>query len=66
VPIAVVRLKQGLGRLIRSASDRGLMCVLDSRMQTASYGPRISEALPPARRTRDLEDVRAFLSGVEV
>jgi ATP-dependent DNA helicase DinG len=61
VPAAIVRLKQGLGRLIRSRSDRGLMCILDGRLQTKAYGRRIMQALPPARRVRSLDDVRAFL-----
>lgn len=62
VPAAVLRLKQGLGRLIRSASDTGLMCVLDGRLETMSYGRRILQALPPATRVRDLETVRARLT----
>src|SRR5215469_14197972 len=61
VPAAIVRLKQGLGRLIRSRSDRGLMCILDGRLQTKAYGRRIMQALPPARRVHSLGDVRAFL-----
>jgi ATP-dependent DNA helicase DinG len=62
VPAAIVRLKQGLGRLIRSASDRGLMCILDGRIETKSYGRRIAESLPPARRVHSLADVRSFLA----
>ena len=62
VPAAIVRLKQGLGRLIRSRSDRGLMCVLDGRLQTKAYGRRILQALPPATRVHSLDDVRAFLA----
>lgn len=62
VPAAIVRLKQGLGRLIRSASDRGLMCILDSRLQTKRYGKRIAQSLPPARRVHTLDGVAAFLS----
>jgi len=61
VPAAIMRLKQGLGRLIRSASDIGLMCVLDGRLETMSYGRRILAALPPARRVHDLAEVREFL-----
>lgn len=61
VPAAIMRLKQGLGRLIRSASDVGLMCVLDGRLETMSYGRRILAALPPARRVHDLNEVREFL-----
>lgn len=62
IPAAITKLKQGLGRLIRSASDKGLMCVLDGRLETMWYGRRILEALPPARRVHSLEAVRTFLS----
>jgi ATP-dependent DNA helicase DinG len=61
VPAAIMRLKQGLGRLIRSASDVGLMCVLDGRLETMPYGRRILAALPPAKRVHDLDEVREFL-----
>ena len=66
VPAAIVRLKQGLGRLIRSTSDKGLMCILDGRILTKSYGRRIMEALPPARRVHDLAEVRELLSYKEM
>src|SRR5450755_1613741 len=62
VPAAVLRLKQGLGRLMRSASDVGLMCVLDGRLETMSYGRRILAALPPAMRVHDLDAVRSRLA----
>lgn len=61
VPAAITRLKQGLGRLIRSGSDTGLMCVLDGRLQTKSYGRTILAALPPARRIDSLEAVGPLL-----
>jgi len=61
VPAAITRLKQGLGRLIRSRSDRGLMCILDGRLETMSYGRRIFESLPPARRVHSLAEVKEFL-----
>lgn len=48
VPIAAVRLAQGVGRLIRSATDRGVVAILDSRLETAkSYGPFLRRSLPP-------------------
>jgi ATP-dependent DNA helicase DinG len=48
VPIAAVRLAQGVGRLIRSADDRGVVAVLDSRLETArSYGVFLRRSLPP-------------------
>ncbi|HZV78600.1 MAG TPA: helicase C-terminal domain-containing protein [Candidatus Binatus sp.] len=61
VPAAITRLKQGLGRLIRSRSDKGLMCVLDGRLETMTYGRRILASLPPARRVHSLAEVRDFL-----
>jgi ATP-dependent DNA helicase DinG len=47
VPVAVLMLKQGLGRLIRAASDRGILAVLDSRLLHKAYGRRFLESLPP-------------------
>jgi len=61
IPAAITKLKQGLGRLIRSSSDKGLMCILDGRLETMWYGQRILEALPPARRVHSLDAVRDFL-----
>jgi ATP-dependent DNA helicase DinG len=61
VPVAVLMLKQGLGRLIRSASDRGILAVLDSRLIERPYGRRFLESLPPARLVHDLGEVERFL-----
>lgn len=63
VPGAVLMLKQGLGRLIRAASDRGILAVLDSRLVARGYGRRFLASLPPARLVHDLEDVRRFAAG---
>jgi ATP-dependent DNA helicase DinG len=60
VPVAVLSLKQGLGRLIRSGSDRGILAVLDSRLVEKGYGRRFISSLPPARLVHGLDDVRAF------
>jgi ATP-dependent DNA helicase DinG len=57
IPSAIVRLKQGFGRLIRSKSDRGLVAILDGRAASTRYGRTIVDALPPARRVTDLEDL---------
>ncbi len=57
VPQAIITLKQGLGRLIRSASDRGVLSVLDPRLRTAGYGRLFLNSLPPCRVTNDLQDV---------
>ncbi len=62
VPHAAIRLAQGAGRLIRSATDRGVVAVLDPRLAEASYRPAILGALPPMRRTRDRSDVTAFFT----
>jgi Rad3-related DNA helicase len=62
LPRAVLRLKQGMGRLLRTASDRGVMAVLDPRLHTRQYGPSILRALPPARRTGELAAVGQFFA----
>ena len=63
VPMAVLSLKQGLGRLIRSRTDRGVVAVLDSRIATSGYGERFVASLPPYRLTHDRQDVVAFFRG---
>ncbi len=62
VPVAVLMLKQGLGRLIRTATDRGILAVLDSRLLRKQYGRRFLESLPPARLVHDLEEVARFMA----
>jgi ATP-dependent DNA helicase DinG len=62
VPVAVLTLKQGLGRLIRSASDTGILAVLDSRLLRRAYGSRFLESLPPARLVHDLAEVERFMA----
>ena len=62
VPVAVLSLKQGLGRLIRSAADRGILAVLDSRLVEKSYGRRFLDSLPPARLVHDLAEVAGFVN----
>ena len=62
VPVAVLSLKQGLGRLIRSAADRGILAVLDSRLVEKSYGRRFLDSLPPARLVHDLALVAGFVN----
>jgi ATP-dependent DNA helicase DinG len=61
VPVAILMLKQGLGRLIRAASDRGILAVLDSRLVERPYGRRFLESLPPARLVHDLAQVAGHL-----
>jgi ATP-dependent DNA helicase DinG len=62
LPQATLQLKQGFGRLIRSAEDRGVVAILDSRLVRRGYGRTVVEALPPARRTTRIEDVESFFS----
>ena len=62
VPGAVITLKQGFGRLIRSLNDRGVLMLLDPRIQRARYGRIFLDSLPTYRVTQRLEDVEAFFS----
>ncbi|HXV60851.1 MAG TPA: ATP-dependent DNA helicase [Vicinamibacteria bacterium] len=62
VPMAILSLKQGLGRLIRSTSDRGVVAVLDSRLATMAYGRRFLKSLPPYQLTQDFRDVERFFA----
>jgi ATP-dependent DNA helicase DinG len=62
LPQAVIALKQGVGRLIRSESDRGVLVLCDPRLLSKSYGRTFLESLPPFARTRDVEDVRRFFA----
>ena len=61
LPRAAMLLAQATGRLIRNATDRGVVAVLDPRLSKARYGWDIVHALPPMRRTRDRADAEAFL-----
>jgi ATP-dependent DNA helicase DinG len=65
LPRATTLLAQGAGRLIRSASDRGVVAVFDPRLATARYRWDIVNALPPMRRTRDREEVETFLRALQ-
>ena len=62
IPRAAMLLAQASGRLIRNATDRGVVAVLDRRLGTARYRWDIVKALPPMRRTRDRAEVEAFLA----
>jgi len=61
VPQAVIILKQGFGRLIRSETDRGILAILDHRMVRKPYGRVFLESLPPYRITNRLDDVKTFM-----
>jgi ATP-dependent DNA helicase DinG len=58
----VITLKQGFGRLIRSLDDRGVLVLLDPRIERQRYGKVFLESLPPYRLTRDIMDVENFFS----
>jgi ATP-dependent DNA helicase DinG len=60
VPSAVIALKQGAGRLIRSVHDRGVLVLCDPRLTGKGYGKLFLASVPPMPRTRELADVQAF------
>ncbi|MEN8134934.1 MAG: ATP-dependent DNA helicase [Thermodesulfobacteriota bacterium] len=63
VPRAILSLRQGVGRLMRSASDRGVLAILDTRLFSKGYGRTFLNSLPPSPVTRDLADVEKFWQG---
>lgn len=63
VPLAILTLLQGLGRLIRHRRDRGVLALFDARVRTKSYGRRFLASLPPAPITHEIDAVRRFLDG---
>lgn len=60
LPRAVINVKQGAGRLIRTESDRGVLMICDPRMLSKPYGKRVWRSLPPMKRTRELGVVLDF------
>jgi ATP-dependent DNA helicase DinG len=60
LPAAVIALRQGIGRLIRDVTDRGVLMVCDPRLLKRSYGQIFLDSVPAMKRTRNIEDVRAF------
>jgi ATP-dependent DNA helicase DinG len=60
VPLAILALKQGLGRLLRHRQDRGVLAVLDPRLRTMAYGRRFLGSLPRAPVTHDLQAITTF------
>jgi ATP-dependent DNA helicase DinG len=62
VPLAILTLQQGLGRLIRHRQDRGVLAVLDPRLRSKGYGRRFLASMPPAPIVTDLNAVEAFFS----
>ena len=64
VPRAVITLRQGAGRLIRSAQDKGVLMICDSRLRRTHYGKKFLNSLPPMRRTANKEKVCGFLASL--
>lgn len=62
LPQAVIALKQGAGRLIRTETDHGVLVLCDPRLVGKSYGRVFMDSLPPLPRTRELADVQAFFA----
>lgn len=62
VPRAVITLRQGAGRLIRSSKDKGVLMICDGRLRTTHYGRVFLNSLPKMRRSNSLEKVSAFLT----
>jgi len=62
LPNAVITLRQGIGRLIRDVTDRGVLMVCDPRLLKRSYGQIFLDSVPPMKRTRELADVKAFFN----
>lgn len=60
LPTAVIALRQGIGRLIRDVTDRGVLMVCDPRLLKRAYGQLFLDSVPPMKRTRDIVDVQAF------
>src|SRR5216683_1814229 len=65
IPNAVITLKQGFGRLIRSLEDRGVLMLLDPRIQRQRYGRIFLESLPAYRLTQEIGDVEQFFANPE-
>ena len=60
IPLAILTLQQGLGRLIRHRQDRGVLAILDPRLRSMGYGRRMLSSLPPAPVTHRLADIENF------
>ena len=65
VPQAVITLKQGIGRLIRSRTDRGVIAILDPRIKTKGYGRDFLQSLPRMRITSNLADLHALMDSAD-
>ena len=65
IPRAVLSLRQGVGRLMRSASDGGLISVLDARLFSKRYGSVFLNSLPPSPVVRDMVEIKNFFGMLE-
>ena len=65
LPTAVIALRQGIGRLIRDETDRGVLMVCDPRLLKRSYGQQFLDSVPAMKRSRELADVEAFFKNAE-
>ena len=65
IPLAILALKQGLGRLLRHRQDRGVLAILDPRLKTMAYGRRFLASLPPAPVTQDMADIERFFADTD-
>lgn len=61
LPRAIMMFRQGAGRLIRSATDKGVIVVLDQRIRTKNYGAGFIQSLPPMRVSKNLADIRTMI-----
>jgi ATP-dependent DNA helicase DinG len=64
VPVAVLALKQGIGRLIRKKTDRGIVAILDNRIITRRYGELFMRSLPPMPLTHDINEIETFFQRI--
>jgi ATP-dependent DNA helicase DinG len=62
LPRAILALRQGIGRLMRTSTDKGLLAILDVRLFTKQYGRIFLKSLPPSPRTREIADVVSFFA----
>jgi len=62
LPAAVIALRQGIGRLIRDVTDRGVLMVCDPRLLKRSYGQIFLDSVPAMKRSRDIAEVQAFFA----
>jgi ATP-dependent DNA helicase DinG len=60
VPRAILSLRQGVGRLMRSATDRGVIAIMDVRLFSKGYGRTFLKSLPPSPVVRSLQDLAEF------